>query len=228
MRSDPRRLRRDGPAAHQPGPRRLQPGLSDLYLDHHLRPLQDFAESLGLGLRVQAYGLEIDTTYDAAVLDIAETESLGFNNLDDFRIMAGGRDIGGRTILSCEAICYAGAAYNTTWGANSTSPTAPNQALFTLNSIFAAGVNQAMIHGFAYDVAPGVTWPGFAAFSPYYNGAIGFGEAWGPRTPQWSTSRHRLATSRAPSWCCRPVRRSTTSCSSARRVGLRVASGRSG
>ena len=159
--------------------------LSDLYLDHHLRPLQDFARSLGLGLRVQAYGLEIDTTYDAAVLDIAEAESLGFNNLDDFRIMAGGRDIGGRTILSCEAICYAGAAYNTTWGANATSPTAPNQALFTLNSIFAAGVNQAMIHGFAYDVAPGVTWPGFAAFSPYYNGAIGFGEAWGPRTPQW-------------------------------------------
>ena len=42
-----------------------------------------------------------------------------------------------------------------------------------------------MIHGFPYADAPGVTWPGFAAFSPYYNGAIGFGEAWGPRTPQW-------------------------------------------
>lgn len=159
--------------------------LSDLYLDHHLRPLQDFAKSLGMGLRVQAYGLEIDTTYDAAVLDIAETESLGFNNLDDFRIMTGGRDIGGKPILSCEAICYAGAAYNTTWGANGTSPTAQNQALFTLNSIFAAGVNQAMIHGFPYAAAPSVTWPGFAAFSPYYNQAIGFGEAWGPRTPQW-------------------------------------------
>jgi hypothetical protein len=159
--------------------------LSDLYLDHHLRPLQEFARSLGLGLRVQAYGLETDTTEHAAVLDIAETESLGFKNLDDFRVMAGGRDIGGRTILSCEAICYNGAAYNTTWGANSVSPTAQNQALFTLNSIFAAGVNQAIIHGFPYASAPEVTWPGFAAFSPYYNNAIGFGEAWGPRTPQW-------------------------------------------
>ena len=42
-----------------------------------------------------------------------------------------------------------------------------------------------MIHGFAYADAPGVTWPGFAAFSPYYNGAVGYGDAWGPRTPQW-------------------------------------------
>ncbi|UMG94494.1 glycosyl hydrolase [Nocardioides sp. TF02-7] len=159
--------------------------LSDLYLDHHLRPLQDFARSLGMGLRVQAYGLETDSTQHAAVLDVAETESLGFKNLDDYRLMAGGRDIAGHTILSCEAICYNGAAYNTTWGANGTSPTAQNQALFTLNSIFAAGVNQAIIHGFPYAEAPGVTWPGFAAFSPYYNGAIGFGEAWGPRTPQW-------------------------------------------
>ncbi|WP_435771472.1 glycosyl hydrolase [Nocardioides sp. SYSU DS0651] len=159
--------------------------LSDLYRDRHLRPMQEFARSLGMGLRIQAYGLETDSTEHSAILDIAETESLGFKNLDDYRVMAGGRDIAGKTILSCEAICYNGAAYNTTWGANSVSPTAQNQALFTLNSIFAAGVNQAIIHGFPYGAAPDVTWPGFAAFSPYYNGAIGFGEAWGPRTPQW-------------------------------------------
>ncbi len=99
--------------------------------------------------------------------------------------MASGRDLAGHRLLSCEAICYNGAAYNTSWGANSVSPTAQNQALFTINSIFAAGVNRLMIHGFPYAQAPDVTWPGFAAFSPYYNNAIGFGEAWGPRTPQW-------------------------------------------
>ncbi|MFE7226793.1 glycosyl hydrolase [Nocardioides sp. NPDC057577] len=159
--------------------------LSDLYRDHHLLPMQRFARSLGMGLRIQAYGLETDATEHSALLDIAETESLGFKNLDDYRVMAGGRDIAGKQVLSCEAICYNGGAYNTTWGANSTSPTAQNQALFTINSIFAAGVNHAMIHGFPYAAAPDVTWPGFAAFSPYYNGAIGYGEAWGPRTPQW-------------------------------------------
>jgi hypothetical protein len=159
--------------------------LSDLYRDHHLLPLQAFARTLGMGLRVQPYGLETDTVEHAALLDVPETESLGFKNLDDYRVMAGGRDMAGHTILSCEAICYNGAAYNTMLGGNSASPTQQNQALLTLNSIFAAGVNQAIIHGFPYADAPGVTWPGFAAFSPYYNGAIGFGEAWGPRTPQW-------------------------------------------
>lgn len=149
--------------------------LSDLYRDHHLMPLQGFARSLGLGLRVQPYGLETDTIEHSALLDQPETESLGFKNLDDYRVMAGGRDIRGHAVLSCEAACYFGAAYQTTW----------DRALQTLNSIFAAGVNQTVLHGFAYADAPGVTWPGFAAFSPYYSGAVGYGEAWGPRTPQW-------------------------------------------
>ncbi|HWU24011.1 MAG TPA: glycosyl hydrolase, partial [Nocardioides sp.] len=159
--------------------------LSDLYLDHHLRPLQDFARGLGMGIRIQPYGLQTDTMLHSAIVDAPETESLGFKNLDDYRIMAAGRDMAGHRLLSCEAICYAGAAYNTGWGANSVSPTAQNQALFTINSIFAAGVNNLMIHGFPYANAPQVTWPGFAAFSPYYSNAIGYGEAWGPRMPQW-------------------------------------------
>ncbi len=149
--------------------------LSDLYRDNHLKVLQRFAKGLGLGLRVQPYGLETDTVEHAALLDVPETESLGFKNLDDYRVMAGGRDLGGRTLLSCEAACYFGAAYNTTW----------ERALQTINSIFVAGVNRAMLHGFAYKDAPGVSWPGFAAFSPYYSGAVGYGEAWGPRMPQW-------------------------------------------
>jgi hypothetical protein len=149
--------------------------LSDLYRDHHLLAIRAFARSLGMGLRVQPYGLETDTLEHAALLDVPETESLGFKNLDDYRVMSGGRDMAGHTLLSCEAICYAGAAYQTTW----------ERALQTLNSVYVAGVNLAMIHGFAYASAPEVTWPGFAAFSPYYKNAVGYGEAWGPRTPQW-------------------------------------------
>ena len=192
--------------------------LSDLYRDHHLLPIQGFARSLGMGLRVQPYGLETDTVEHAALLDVPETESLGFKNLDDYRVMAGGRDLAGHTVLSCEAICYAGAAYQTTW----------DRALQTLNSVYAGGVNMAMIHGFAYADAPGVTWPGFAAFSPYYNGAVGYGEAWGPRTPQWGTCATWPTTSRAPSWCCRRARPATTSSSCARRAGPRRASAHPG
>jgi len=149
--------------------------LSDLYRDHHLLALQRWARGLGLGLRVQPYGLETDTLEHSALVDVPETESLGFKNLDDYRVMSGGRDMAGKTVLSCEAACYNGAAYSTTW----------DRALQTINSVYAGGVNKAMLHGFAYADVPGVTWPGFAAFSPYYNGAVGFGEAWGPRTPTW-------------------------------------------
>ncbi|WP_370614285.1 glycosyl hydrolase [Mumia qirimensis] len=147
---------------------------SDLYRDNHLIPLRDWSHDLGLELRIQAYGLETDTLAHSGILDQPESESLGFKNLDDYRVMAGGRDIAGRTILSCEAAAYNGAAYNVTW----------DRVLTTLNSFYAAGVNQAVLHGYPYAEAPGAAWPGFAAFSPY-NGATGYSEAWGPRQPSW-------------------------------------------
>ena len=150
--------------------------LSELYRDHHLLILRNWANKIGMKLRVQPYGLSTDSIAYAGLLDIPEGESLGFKNLDDYRCLAGGRDLGGRNLMSCESICYAGEAYNTTW----------TQALQTIGSFYAAGVNQTVIHGFAYANAPGATWPGFAAFSPYDGGAIGYGEAWGPRQPTWA------------------------------------------
>lgn len=148
--------------------------LSQLYIDNHLLPLQQWAKTLGLGLRNQPYGLETDAITVAALLDVPEGESLGFKNLDDFRSLAGGRDMGGRRILSNEAGGLAGGAYSTAW----------DVTLKRLTPQYAAGVNQAVFHGFAYRDVPGVRWPGFAAFSPY-NGATGYGEAWGPRQPTW-------------------------------------------
>ena len=160
--------------------------LSDLYLDCHLPP--------AAGLRPRSRpghpdpALRPRDRHDASTprsSTCRRRSRSGSRTSTTTGSWPSGRDMAGHTLLSCEAICYNGAAYNTTWGANTASPTAQNQALFTINSIFAAGVNRLMIHGFPYAQAPEVTWPGFAAFSPYYNNAIGFGEAWGPRTPQW-------------------------------------------
>ncbi|WP_419999034.1 glycosyl hydrolase [Streptomyces boninensis] len=151
---------------------------TDLYAEHHLLPLQKWAHSLGLKLRLQPYGLETDAIYKSAILDETEGESLGFDNIDDFRCLAGGRDMGRRTVLSNEAGATAGGAYATTWAAT----------LKKLVTQYAAGVNQAVFHGFAYADAPGAQWPGFAAFSPY-QGAAGYGEAWGPRQPSWRHTR---------------------------------------
>ncbi|XVU29354.1 glycosyl hydrolase [Actinoplanes sp. CA-054009] len=153
--------------------------LSDLYHEHHLIPLRDFAHRLGLQLRAQPYGLSTDAIRSATLLDVAEGESLGFKNLDDYRVLASARDMAGKRILSCESAAYANGAYSTTW----------NKVLQTMGSVFAGGVNQAVLHGFAYKDAPGAAWPGFAAFSPYNGNGIGYAEAWGPRQPTWRHAR---------------------------------------
>ncbi|MBO3681921.1 hypothetical protein [Streptomyces sp. NEAU-YJ-81] len=72
---------------------------TDLYLEHHLLPLRDWAHSLGLALRAQPYGLETDAIHSVSLLDIPEGESLGFKNLDDFRCLADGRDMGDGRVL---------------------------------------------------------------------------------------------------------------------------------
>ncbi|MFE0521843.1 glycosyl hydrolase [Streptomyces sp. NPDC058954] len=149
--------------------------VSGLFNRHHLGALRDWAHSLDMTLRAQPYGLQTDAIASAALLDIPEGESLGFKNLDDFRCLAGGRDMAGRTVLSCEAGAYNGSAYSTTW----------DRFLRTMGGAYAAGVNQTVVHGFSYATAPQVSWPGFAAFSPY-NGAPGYGESWGPRQPTWN------------------------------------------
>jgi hypothetical protein len=148
--------------------------VSHLFNTHHVTALRDWAHSLGMELRAQPYGLQTDAIASAALLDIAEGESLGFKNLDDYRCLAGGRDMAGHTVLSCESGAYNGSAYSTTW----------DRFLRTMGGAYAAGVNQTVVHGFSYATAPGASWPGFAAFSPY-NGAPGYGESWGPRQPTW-------------------------------------------
>ncbi|MFD6953486.1 alpha-L-rhamnosidase [Nocardiopsis sp. TSRI0078] len=148
--------------------------LSQLYIDHHLTPLRDWAHGLGMTYRIQPYGLQTDAVAKAALVDTAEGESLGFNNLDDFRSLAGGRDLAGKKVLSSEAGATHGGAHSTTW----------EQTVRTLAREYAAGVNQAVLHGFSYADAPGAQWPGFAAFTPY-DGGIGYGESWGPRQPTW-------------------------------------------
>lgn len=149
--------------------------MSYLYQKYHLLGLQDWAHSQHMLYRMQPYGLTTDSLYFASFLDITEGETLGFKNLDDYRVLCGGRDLSGRLLLSCEALATAGGAYSTTW----------HEGLEIMSGAFAGGVNQTVLHGFSYANAPGATWPGFAAFSPYQETGIGYGESWGPRQPTW-------------------------------------------
>ncbi|MFD0853560.1 glycosyl hydrolase, partial [Actinomadura adrarensis] len=137
--------------------------VSDLFNENHFKPLTEWAHSIGLEFSSQPYGLQTDSIQAAATIDVPEGESLGFKNLDDYRALMGGRDMGGHKVLSSEAGAYQGGAYSTTW----------KKLLLTMGGAYAAGLNQTVLHGFSYATAPGVAWPGFAGFTPY-SGGIGY------------------------------------------------------
>lgn len=156
--------------------------VSDLYTEYRLGGLTTWANSIGMKLRIQPYTTSFDSSYAASMVDIPEGESLGFEgDLDAFRVLATGRDIGGSTtILSDELGAYMGKAYGVTW----------KFLLSTANLDMSAGVSQVIIHGFPYSSSPDSRWPGFAAFTPLGTNSNGFADAWGPRQPQWMFAAH--------------------------------------
>ncbi|KAK2751220.1 secreted protein [Colletotrichum kahawae] len=104
----------------------------------------------------------------ATALDIPEGESLGFQVIDDYRVLAGANSFAGVNIMSNDLGAYNKAAYATT----------RNKILETVNPQFAAGLTHNVLHGFSYISGPETTWPGWGAFTPY-KGRIGYSESWG-------------------------------------------------
>jgi hypothetical protein len=142
--------------------------LGEMYVDNRIRPLQAWANSLGMQFRVQCIGNVVDSGAAAAIADIPEGDNSC--DLDGFRVLAAGRDIGAKHILSDEAATFVGgSAHVADW----------KTMVMMVQRDYAAGVNQAMLHGFSYADAPGAGWPGFSAFGR------AIGEDWGPRSPHW-------------------------------------------
>lgn len=150
--------------------------LSDLFIANHVTLLDNWAQTLGMRFRNQAYGAPLDSALAAAKTGVPEGETLGFaGNPDSFRVLAAGRDLGRRTsILSCEMGAVINGAYRQTIASEVTMA----------NLAYALGVNQVRIHGFPYASSPAGQWPGFFAWAPL-GAPINFSEAWGPRQPQW-------------------------------------------
>ncbi|KFA60780.1 hypothetical protein S40285_06318 [Stachybotrys chlorohalonatus IBT 40285] len=150
-----------------------------MYIDNHIGTIQPFAHDLGMKYRAQVYGVPTDSMSAAAKVDIPEGESLGFKNLGDWRSLAGAANFANINMVSNEAGAFLGLSYQVSW----------DLLLQTLNPIMSAGINQQVLHGFSYKEAPGALWPGFAAFTPYGNNAVGYSESWGPRMPMWQHAR---------------------------------------
>jgi len=157
--------------------------LSDLYREHHLRPLAKWAHGLGLGYRVQTYGQPMDMGAAAEQADTPEGENLTLDNqLDLFRVLGTAGQIQGRGQFSTECCSIIGGSYRQSW---------PDM-LNLLHLHYAGGVNQITVHGYPYSgKVPTARWPGWSPFEPFgpslFSPTIdnGFSEAWGPRQPSW-------------------------------------------
>lgn len=145
--------------------------LTELYQAEYLDPLRAWAHSRGMTLRAQpGYGQTIDMASVAAHVDIPETESLFFaDRIDGYRAQAGAVHLTGAKAYSAELAPVLWSGYG---------QTLPD-LVTAISRAYAGGVNEAVLHGFPYAVAPGAKWPGWAPF-----GSV-FSEAWGPRQPSW-------------------------------------------
>jgi hypothetical protein len=153
--------------------------LGSMFLDNHLKPLQQWAKTLNMTLRAQPYGLQTDAMGACAFLDIPEGETLSFKNLDDFRTLASAAHLTGRNIVSSETGAVRNGAYSMTL----------ERLLRIINPTFATGINQHVLHGFSYSGSvPHTSWPGFGAFSPMKKGP-GYSESWGSRQPMWTNMK---------------------------------------
>jgi hypothetical protein len=145
--------------------------MGDMWQENHLEALYQWAQSKGFSFRNQPYGGPLDTALGAATTGQPEGESLGFGDEPGgFQTLRAGRDMGTGGIVSDEMGAFMSGGYATQW---------TTDMLPTMNRNFAYGVNQLYVHGYAYDTAPGVTWPGFSAFG------TSFGEAWNSKLPSW-------------------------------------------
>lgn len=164
--------------------------VSELFIDEHIKPLKEWANSLGLSVRGQGYSSWGPTNLDVQAiyreLDIAEGESRSFGappfsdppfidvrSNDSWRAMASAVASADKNIVSTEC-CATGLAWEV-----------PRQTLLSyMNQQFSAGVNQVIYHGWSHK-APALTakWPGWEGF----NG--GTTDSYGPHNPQFGHDR---------------------------------------
>ncbi|KAJ0270470.1 hypothetical protein COL940_011644 [Colletotrichum noveboracense] len=138
------------------------------YLEHY----NSWASAKGLKLSTQpAYNMPVDMTQAVAHVQVPELESLGFSeSINEYRQFTGAAHLAGRNVISTEL----GAVLGSTYKQN-----IPNLKAL-LDGSFAAGVNNVVLHGYAYSGPyPGTTWPGYTPFQYEYS------DMWGPRQPAW-------------------------------------------
>ena len=148
--------------------------LTELLGENYFAAFDRWCRTYGLELRAQScYGIWAEMAQVSMYISCPETERLGFtDSIDGYRGQAGTVHIQKKAIYSAEVAPVLGAAWRQTWA----------QMLFHIYRCFAAGVNQVVLHGYAYqtdseDIEE--QWPGYSPMAPL------FSEELGARIPSW-------------------------------------------
>ena len=176
--------------------------MTQLYIENHVKPLQEFCQRHGVKLRYQtSYGKSLETAQTALYPDIPETETLyGSDFLDFYRLQSGAAHVAGKNIYSLESAAEWTEQWNPRDPVTGEFKTRGNGDLNSGNyqqtfqdhiwhdqRAFAVGVNQVVFHGYAYNgqfgksYVEGVKWPGFDGFS-----ASTWSNSFGERQPNWT------------------------------------------
>ncbi|OJJ85351.1 uncharacterized protein ASPGLDRAFT_1516059 [Aspergillus glaucus CBS 516.65] len=138
----------------------------------YLKTLTSWAEGLGLEFSGQvSYNLPLDMESSIEYVNAPECESLAFNdNIDGYRQFAGVANVAQKQVISNEMGGDLRKAFKLT----------VSHLLWQINSAFAGGVNQVVLHGQTYTGNYfDTTWPGYTAFFML------FSESYNDKQPAW-------------------------------------------
>ncbi len=140
--------------------------LTYCYNENHLKPMEEMANKYGMTMRVQtAYNKPMNITTSAMSVGVPETEALGHNTLDFFRLMGSAVHMMDKPVYSVESAAeFCG----------NNSQTYEDLVSF-LKRFWAGGVNRQLFHGSSYSgsndsyasiysFVGGNVWPGWRGF----------------------------------------------------------------
>lgn len=150
--------------------------LTALYNENHLGVYTEWAQSHGIGTKIQAaYNYTLDQDASMGYITMAENETLNAQDkLDVYRTYSGSAHAHGIDIISSESGANGdGKSYTCTW----------DDWLWHFNTQYAGGVNAAVLHGVDYQFCGwGTMWPGKSGAGA----TAGQCESMGQRMPYWT------------------------------------------
>jgi hypothetical protein len=151
-------------------------GISAAFIGQMLDTSRDWAEHYGLASRTQAYGFELDLIKAAGTTSIPETEQQGGSMLF-MKMPSSGALLYDRPLVTAESFIHKYRAWLST----------PAKVKAQAQQLFAAGVNQIIYHGAAYQVQdPTAHGYGEDGWYPFAS-SLSFSEDFSEKHPHWQS-----------------------------------------